>query len=224
MSYDLFTYHVFRNNDKNQSFGESLENSEVYRFWHHRWSEKFSASGNPPSDWEADFSSQDLVTWLTYKGEVTACHLYSFYELNQISDAEYFNYLNPQSVQAVLHDFGPRTMTMEYLCASGATESVPLSLGATMISLGSRLALEEGCGSVLGMPIDGTSVSRKVTELGMGARCVEEGIQKYGYRLRLLATDPAVAKSNEPDKAREWLDGLWLGRADNSRRAVPLTA
>ena len=204
-----FSYHVQWNNCNGYPANPAGENSKVYSFWHNRWAQKFNESGFPPPSWETDFFQHDVVTWLACKDDVLACHLYSFYDLNRDGGAEYFKYLNPKSIQEVLNDFGPRTMTMEYLCASGKRGEFPLSLGATMIALGSRLAFGEGCGSVLGMPIDGTSVSRKVKDLGMGARCVETGIKKYGYQLRLLATNPYEAMANEPSAAKSWLNDLW---------------
>ena len=224
MSTSAFSYHVLWNNNNGNPSDKMLEKSKVYSFWHSRWSKKFSGNGQPPLSWESDFFQHDAVTWLSQGEEVVACHLYSFYDLNRDLDQEYFRYLKSESVQSILNGFGPRAMTMEYLCASAPPEGAPLTLGATMIALGSRLAFEEGSGSVLGMPIDGTSVSQKVKDLGMGATCIEKGINKYGYQLRLLATNPFVAMSNEPATAKSWLNDLWDRRSTTLSQPLTLSA
>ncbi len=204
------TYKVFIKSENSPDAIVSLsELDEVYNFWHTRWESKFSETGSPPESWGLDFHNHDIVVCLEKGGRVVGCHLYSFYDLTRDYGAEYFEFLKPGSLHHIIKGFGPWTMTMEYLCAARDIGRLPLSLGATLIALGARLAFERGCGSILGMPIDGTSVSGRVKDLGMEAECIEKGIQKYGYQLQLLVSDPFVAKSNEPDFAKGFLDLLW---------------
>lgn len=194
--------------------------SQVYEFWEGIWRKTFSESGKPPENWTEDFFCHDVVTVLKNDDQIIGCHLYSFYNLLTQSNNSYFEYLKTSSVKKVMESYGPKAMTMEYLCAQKPAVKLPVSPGACMIALGARLALFETCGSVLGMPIEGTKVSGRVENLGMGAQLIENGIQKYGYNLSFLATCPKWAVEHEPQIAHGFLNELWdrrkiLGTSDD---------
>jgi hypothetical protein len=215
-------YYVFKPN-KNQTDAKLQHIQEqTFSFWNSLWSHRFSDSGAPDPHWRRHFFEQTYITTLWHNESVLGCHLYTCYDLNRpdLKEFEYFSYVTSEALSSLVETFGTQAMTMEYLCANPEFKrnSLKLSVGKSLIILGTFLAEQKDIDCALGMPIDGTTVNQKADDIDLGGVIVQRDIEKYGYKLLLRAWNPKGYLSRRHEEHYRLATNLWERRLDYTRK------
>lgn len=199
------------------SFAQLHDN--VFNFFVRRWTEAFSEiedQGTPASGWEDHFLKQDIVTAITYKGEVVAAHLYTVYDLSAASTkkSEYFSFFSSEAMKA-WEGMGVRNVTsMEYLCvdAKFKKNQLGLSLGKIILGLGAYMTEEKGLDAAIGTPLVGNKVDLMMENVG--GHLLEKDINKYGFAVDLWSIPTKPCLKNKDPKYDVSMKHLWNHRED----------
>ncbi|MFM6927782.1 MAG: hypothetical protein ACKOX6_04920 [Bdellovibrio sp.] len=194
---------------------------KVFNFFVRRWEEAFEETkdhGKPAPGWEDHFLKQDMVTAITYKGEVIAAHLYTVYDLSAASTlrSEYFSFVSKETINGLLAK-GVRDVTsMEYLCVDTKVKrnSLGLSFGKIILGLGGYLTEDKGLDGSVGTPIKGNKVD--VMMENVGGMTIEKDFEKYGYLVDLLFIPTKPCDKGRDLKTREVMQTLWARRSDHT--------
>lgn len=196
--------------------------NEIFEFWEGIWSKTFQESGAPEGHWQDHFIRQDVVVALKAESEIVGVHLYTLYNLEARSSqrAEYFSYVSELSMARLKKMKFTRTMSMEYLATNPnwSRNQQHMSVGRVISVLGSYVSESLGADCALGMPIKGTSVD-KFSE-NIGGFPIQEGIQKYGYELKLMVMPSQPRVESRDEKAGQLAKTLWDQRHDYSGQTL----
>ena len=189
---------------------------QVFYFWQQLWQKTFKETGDPATGWEDHFTRQNYIVAILHNKEVVGCHLYTYYDLTALStkSSEYFSYVSEDSYKKLSQMGWNSSLTMEYLCIAPEynRNSEKISFGKLMVALGCRLAEQYKIDCTLGMPIDGTKVQDKMENVG--GIIIQDGIEKYGYGLKLLACPSSPSVTSKDEFVRDLTYRLWENRQD----------
>lgn len=194
------------------------DHNAVYTFWVNHWKKAFAKTGAPEAGWEDHFLRQDFASGLFMGNQVIACHLYSSYDLRSEATlgSEYMHYVSEIAVAKLKARNYINLVSMEYLGVDSEyrINSAGVSLGELIGTLGIRMVEAMGADGALGMPISITKVDKMMENVR--AETVQDGIEKYGYTLKLQVT-PTNPRVPNRDEAIEKLSmELWKSRTDHT--------
>lgn len=220
MNIEDISYHILPSKRLAGSSFADLHD-KVFNFFVRRWEEAFEDTkdhGKPAPGWEDHFLKQDMVTAITYKGEVIAAHLYTVYDLSAASTqrSEYFSFVSKKTIMDLLQQ-GVRDVTsMEYLCVDSKVKrnSLGLSFGKIILGLGGYLTEDKGLDGSLGTPIKGNKVD--IMMENVGGVPVERDFEKYGYMVDLLFIPTKPCEKGRDPKTKDVMTELWNRRTDHT--------
>lgn len=204
------------------SKGAVEAHNALFNFWVKHWSKAFAATGAPEEGWEDHFIRQDVCVGLFLGDQVIACHLYSMYDLRSSASlgSEYFHYFSELSIADLKKRRLSHLMSMEYLGVDGdyRINQQNVGLGKLVVALGTRVSEAMGADAALGMPISTTKVDKMFEDVG--AFTIQDGIEKYGYTVKLQASVTRPCTPSADEKVRAMTEQLWRTREDYSARTI----
>lgn len=212
------TYHIFPAKRMMPSPYASIHDS-TFNFFVRRWEEAFQQTkdqAKPATGWEDHFLKQDLICSITHNGNVVAAHLYSIYDLSAASTlrSECFSFISPQTIEK-MKDLGLQNIiSMEYLCVDQSLKynSLEISFGKLITSLGAYLCEDKSIDAAIGTPIKNNNVDLMMQNVG--AFHLQNDFIKYGYNVDLLLIPTSPAHPSKDPKVYEVAQDLWARRQD----------
>jgi hypothetical protein len=203
--------------DRNQSSPYGGIQDKIFDFWSSQWTANFKKS-NPKPGWQDHFLRMNLASAIGYQGQIIGCLLFKFYNLTAHStkQSEYFSYIDRPVVQRLSDDGFKDAMSVEYLAIDPSWSKNPMkiSLGKIIITLSAYVAETHDMDCIISMPIGGTKVDKMLENIG--AVSIQEGIEKYGYTLKLMMTKTKPATKSIDSNIKIITDRLWRNRIDYS--------
>jgi hypothetical protein len=198
----------------NASFS-SLYN-DVYDIWKSTWVDLFKQSGALDELMADDFRRADIITVITYKGKVAACHFYSFFDIRQpvVRDLTYFTHFPQTAVDKLLERGADYCMSMEYLTVHPdcRKSKIGVSLASVLLSIGLKTMTEHGGIAAIGSARTEVGVSDITYQLG--AICLEKGIIRANYPCDLVAIVKDDIKVIPDLPMQRLIKHLWETRTD----------
>lgn len=208
-----FNYSLFH---PQNTFDESslTISDQAYNFWQSFWNQVFKDNQTDSITKEDTYIKQDIIAAITYKGEIVALHLYTFYNLNSsiCANNPYLKIIPTEKFKKFENNGLKTGMAMEYLSVNKEfrKSKIGFSLGDVLIGLGLNLVRYLNVDCVFGITRDDRGVD-KISEK-FGGQSFHSGFNLHNTPCSFSVISSKTCLQNPDPFVANFIQNLWKKR------------